>query len=55
MTPEIMTVGEIAQRWRCNPTTVYALLQSGKLKGFKLGRGVRVARAEVERYERGEQ
>lgn len=55
MTPEVLTVEEVAERWRCSRATVYNLLASGTLKGFKLGRGVRIPRESVERYERGEQ
>ena len=53
-TNEVFTVEELAERWKCAPLTIYSMLQSGKLKGFKLGRGIRIAREAVERYERGE-
>lgn len=54
MTPEVFTVAELAERWKCAQLTVYTMLNNGKLKGFKLGRGVRIPREAVERYERGE-
>ena len=54
MAQDVFTAEELAERWQCHLATVYRLLQSKKLKGFKLGRGVRISRAEVERYERGE-
>ena len=55
MSQNVFTVEEVAQRWKCNPSTVYSMIKSGKLKGFKLGRGVRITREVVERYERGEE
>ena len=54
MTPEVFTVEELAERWKCVPLTIYTMLKSGKLQSFKLGRGVRIPREAVERYERGE-
>lgn len=54
MTPEVYTVKDLASRWQCAELTVYNMIQSGKLKAFKLGRGVRIPREAVERYERGE-
>lgn len=50
----IYTVAELAERWKCAQLTIYNMIQSGKLKAFKLGRGVRIPREAVERYERGE-
>lgn len=50
----IYTVAELAARWKCAPLTIYNMIYSGKLKSFKLGRGVRISREAVERYERGE-
>ena len=54
MTSEVFTVEELAERWKCAPLTIYNMMKSGKLRGFKLGRGVRIPREAVERYERGE-
>ena len=54
MGDEVFTVAELAARWKCAPLTVYNLIYGGKLKSFKLGRGVRIPREAVERYERGE-
>ena len=55
MTPEIYTVDSLAERWMCSRMTIYRLVESGKLKSFKLGQAVRIPREVVERYERGEQ
>jgi len=52
---EIFTVNELAERWKCTPLTVYRMVESGKLKCFRIGQGIRIPQAEVERYERGEQ
>lgn len=54
MTDEVYTVAELAKRWKCAELTVYNMIYSGRLKSFKLGRGVRIPRDAVERYERGE-
>src|ERR1700722_18770305 len=42
--PEVLTVKEVQQRLRCGLQTVYDLLGTGKLRGFRLGprKGVRV-------------
>jgi excisionase family DNA binding protein len=55
MEPEVFTVDELAERWKCSAMTIYSMLQCGKLKSFKLGRSRRIPREAVERYERGEQ
>jgi len=55
MTPEVFTVDELAERWKCSRLTVYRMLDAGKLRSFKLGQAVRIPRDAVERYERGEQ
>jgi len=54
MTPEVFTVAELAERWKCIPLTIYRMVESGKLKCFRLGQGIRIPREAVERYERGE-
>ena len=54
MTPEFFSVNDLASRWNCNPMSVYRLVESGKIKCFRIGRAIRIAKAEVERYERGE-
>ncbi len=51
----IYTPPEVARRWHCKPDTVRALLTSGKLRGFKVGRSHwRISEAAVLAYERGE-
>ena len=36
------TPATLAERWGCNVCTVYDLLRTGKLKGFKLGKDWRI-------------
>lgn len=55
MTPEIYTVDSLAERWLCSQMTVYRLVETGKLKCFRVGQAIRIPRDVVERYERGEQ
>lgn len=50
----VLTVEEIAERWRVSPTTVRRALMSGALKGFQVGRQWRVPEEAVEQYEKGE-
>lgn len=50
---EVLSVGMIASRWGLAAGTVYALIHSGKLQHFKLGKKLfRVKRIWVEQYER---
>ena len=51
MTPDVFTVNEVAQRWRCSVDIVYDLLKGGKLKGFKLGGTWRVSADAIRRFE----
>ena len=48
---KVYTVEDLAQRWNCSQMTIYRMIETNKLKCFKLGRAVRVTLAEVERYE----
>jgi excisionase family DNA binding protein len=49
----VLTVSEIADRWRCHRQSVLDKIHRGDLYAFKIGRAHRVALAEIERYERG--
>ena len=49
----VLTVAEIAERWRCGTDSVYRLVKAGKLKAFKIGTDYRFKESEVERYENG--
>ena len=50
----ILTPEELAERWRVSPDTIYRSLQSGKLKGFQVGRQWRITLEAVEKHEKGE-
>jgi excisionase family DNA binding protein len=47
---QIMTVGEVAAWLRVHPTTVYRLLQQGKIPAFKVGSDWRLNREIVEQW-----
>jgi excisionase family DNA binding protein len=46
---EILTVREVAEYLKLSRTTIWRWCNEGKLKAFKVGRGWRVHRSEVER------
>lgn len=51
MSGEYWTVASLAEHWGCSTDMVYSLLNSGKLRGFKLGKDWRItdeARIEYE-------
>ena len=54
MIDRIYTLAELAERWRCKIKTIYNMVESGKLRAFKVGREYRVKAAEVLRFEGGE-
>jgi len=41
----------LAQRWQCSPEKVRTMFHNGDLKGFRLGKLIRIPASEVERYE----
>lgn len=47
-------VPEVAAHWGVTSQTVYNLLRSGKLKGFKIGRDWRISEEAVHAFETGE-
>lgn len=49
----ILTVAEVASRWRCGTDSIYRMIKAGKLKAFKIGSDIRIREAEVIRYEEG--
>lgn len=55
MTSEVFTVEELAERWKCSQMSVYRMVESEKLKCFRVGHAIRIPREAVERYERGEE
>jgi len=49
---EILTVREIAEYLKLSRTTIWRWCNEGKLKAFKVGRGWRIHRSELERITR---
>ena len=50
MSEGIFTVREVADRLRVTEQVVYKWLQTGKLKGIKVGRHWRVRESDLERF-----
>lgn len=50
--PLYFTVQELANRWKITPTTLRRWRRAGRIKASFMGRGVRFAITEVERFER---
>jgi len=46
---EILTVQEVAEYLKLSRTTIWRWCNEGKLQAFKVGRGWRIHRAEVEK------
>ena len=53
-TPPVLSVRDIAARWRCSRQAVLDRIHSGEIRAFKIGRRHLVAIAELERFERCE-
>jgi excisionase family DNA binding protein len=50
----VLTVSELAERWRCTRRSVLQKIHAGELHAFRIGeRAFRVAMVEVLRHERG--
>lgn len=49
-----LTVSQVAKRLGCGKSTVYNLLEAGKLVSYKIGmsQGIRVRESEVARYQK---
>lgn len=50
ITNEILTVNDIAEMLYIGKNTVYALLQSGDLKAFRIGKSWRVPRENLNQF-----
>lgn len=48
--PSYLTVEEVAKAFGLNVTTVYRLVQRGKLPAFKVGRQWRISRFRLEEW-----
>ena len=49
---ELLTAQEVAEMLRVGHNAIYALLKSGKLKGFRVGRVWKILKEAVEEYVR---
>ncbi|WP_390922784.1 excisionase family DNA-binding protein [Parasedimentitalea psychrophila] len=45
------TPDQLGERWHCSGETVRLLVKSGALRGFRVGRMIRIPRDAVEEYE----
>ncbi|MBX3159541.1 MAG: helix-turn-helix domain-containing protein [Deltaproteobacteria bacterium] len=53
-TPPVLSVRDIAARWKCSRQSVLDRIHSGEIKAFKIGRRHLVPIQELERFERCE-
>lgn len=51
LSEKVYSTTDLVQRWQCSPDLVYSLLESGKLKGFKLGRWWRITEEAILAFE----
>lgn len=49
-TDKLLTMREAAARLNISARTVWAMIQDGRLRAIRIGRAVRIAPAELERY-----
>ena len=49
----VHTVASLADHWLVDPSVIYRLIKSGKLKAFKVGKEFRVTDKAVREYEEG--
>ncbi|WP_395733473.1 helix-turn-helix domain-containing protein [Prosthecobacter sp.] len=50
--PPYLTTRDLSARWQVTPMTIRRMRKAGRLKAAFIGRGVRFAMTEVERFER---
>lgn len=48
------SIAQLADRWGCSDSMVRKLINQGKLQCFRIGNLTRIAAAEVQRFEAGE-
>ena len=54
MSEPVLTIMDIATRWKCGRRAVLERIHKGELRAWHVGRAWRVALAELERFERQE-
>jgi excisionase family DNA binding protein len=52
---DLLTVGELASKLRCHPTTVYRLVNQKKLPGFRVGADWRFSSQTIDHWIAGQQ
>ncbi len=52
--PLVLTVVEVADALRCAKWCVYTMIKDGNLRAVRVGRNLRIPRAEIERLLAGE-
>lgn len=52
--PKPFTADMLAERWECSAETVRQLYKRGELRGFRVGRMIRIPLDAVEEYEKSE-
>lgn len=50
--PRLVSLAELADRWRVSPRTVQRLVGAGRLTAIRIGRQLRFSVSEIERHER---
>ena len=43
--PELMTVNEVAEYFRCCTKSVYEMVRSGKLQTYRIGNSIRIVKS----------
>jgi len=54
MSDQAYTITTLAERWACSRGAIYALIESGALHTFRIGKNLRITAEEVRRFESGE-
>ena len=49
----VLTVAELAARWKCHRQSVMQKIRDEEITAFKIGRQYRISLREVERFEQG--
>ena len=51
LSERIYSTVDLINRWQCSPDLVYRLLESGELRGFKIGRWWRITEEAIIEFE----
>ena len=53
MNDKVYTIGEVAEYYKLNPTTVWRWIRKGKLPAIRVGKCYRIKESDLEALERG--